>query len=149
MDAIQPDCFYNQSAVIPYRIKKGKIKIMLITNHKNERWIIPKGIIEPHLTPADSAAKEAKEEAGITGEVSQIRVGEYEYDKWEGTCHVQVFLLRVERVKKRWLEDFRSRKWVSVKKAAKRIHEPALKDMILQLPTLLATKMPQDCIQTE
>jgi 8-oxo-dGTP pyrophosphatase MutT (NUDIX family) len=56
--------------VIPYRIRDGKIEVMLITSSTRKRWIIPKGMIEPDMTPQDSAAKEAWEEAGIIGQVA-------------------------------------------------------------------------------
>ena len=61
---------FKQSAVVPYRLVKNEIEVLLITTRKG-RWIIPKGIIEPELSAAESAAKEALEEAGVKGEVSE------------------------------------------------------------------------------
>jgi 8-oxo-dGTP pyrophosphatase MutT (NUDIX family) len=59
----------EQSGVIPYRIENGQIEVMVITSSTGKRWVIPKGLIEPDMTPQDSAAKEAWEEAGLLGKV--------------------------------------------------------------------------------
>ncbi len=133
-----PTWFFKQSAVIPYRIKAGKIEVLLITSRKRKRWIIPKGVIEPSMSPQESAATEAWEEAGIIGQIADPSIGDYEYQKWGGTCHVQVFLLKVETVLEDWPEAFmRSRQWLSLKQAAGRVDEKKLKQMLLSLPDLL------------
>ncbi len=46
----QPDYFYNQSAVIPFRFRRDKLEVLLITSRRRKRWIIPKGIVEQDLT---------------------------------------------------------------------------------------------------
>ena len=95
---------YRQSAVIPYRFNgQGKLRLLLITSRKRKRWIIPKGVIEPDLSSRKSAAKEALEEAGILGSVSDDMLGTYEYAKWGGVCHVEVFGMRVERILEEWM----------------------------------------------
>jgi 8-oxo-dGTP pyrophosphatase MutT (NUDIX family) len=128
---------YHQSAVIPYRIKEDKLQVLIISSTKSKRWVVPKGIIEPHLTSAESAAQEAWEEAGVKGLVHPVMVGTYTYKKWTGICQVEVFLLRVDEIFDKWLESFRKRKWVSVKNAAERMKEASLRDLILRLPTLI------------
>ena len=70
----RPDHYYRQSAVIPYRLREGRVEILLITSRKGKRWVVPKGILEPELTPAESAAKEAREEAGVSGRISAAPV---------------------------------------------------------------------------
>ncbi len=133
-----PAWFFKQSAVIPYRIKAEKIEVLLITSRKRKRWVIPKGVIEPLMSPQESAASEAWEEAGITGQISDTSIGDYEYQKWGGTCHVQVFLLKVETVLEDWPESImRSRQWLSLEQAAGRVDEKKLKQMLLSLPDLL------------
>lgn len=110
---------------------------MLITSRRRKRWVIPKGIIEGPLTPRESAAQEAWEEAGITGQVSQSAINSYRYNKWGGTCQVKVFLLQVETVLDNWPERWRDRQWLSVKEAASRVDEEELKQIILAVPELL------------
>jgi 8-oxo-dGTP pyrophosphatase MutT (NUDIX family) len=131
---------YQQSAVIPYRIKNGKIEVLLITSSTGKRWVIPKGMIEPFMTPQASAAKEAWEEAGIVGQVLPTSVGTYEYQKWGGTCRVEVFLMQVETVLEVWPEaSVRKRQWVSVKQAVKRVEEAELKRIFITFPETLLT----------
>src|SRR5210317_1534724 len=57
--AVKSDYFCRQSGVIPYRVRKGNLEILLITSRRERRWIIPKGIIEPDYSARNSAAKEA------------------------------------------------------------------------------------------
>ncbi|MEG3858422.1 NUDIX hydrolase [Microcoleus sp. herbarium12] len=125
----------EQSAVIPYRIQNGQIEVMVITSSTGKRWVIPKGLIEPDMTPQDSAAKEAWEEAGLLGKVFPDLLGTYEYQKSGYTCQVEVFLLQVQTVLEKWPEaSCRKRQWVSIPKAIKRVNEPELKLILANLP---------------
>lgn len=104
--------------------------------------MIPKGLVERHLTPRESAANEAYEEAGIRGRISRQAVGEFEYQKWGGTCHVEVFLFAVEDVGTTWPEAaLRHRAWLSVENAAELVNEPALANIILRAPQLIDETM--------
>ena len=132
-----PDYFFVQSAVIPYRKHNDDIEILLITSRKKRRWVIPKGVKEPDLSPLDSAAQEALEEAGIEGLVSEHPIGRYEYEKWGGTCRVEVFVMKVEKVHTEWLESHRDREWVSLEQAASRVKEKQLKKMLKSMPDFL------------
>ena len=127
----RPDWYYVQSAVIPYRVRDGRAEILLITSRKRKRWVLPKGIREPDLSAADSAAKEAMEEAGLVGRVSAEPAGRYDYPKWGGTCSVEVFIMQVESVLDRWPEEFREREWLSPEEAAGRVEEPELARLLL------------------
>ena len=71
----------KQSAVIPFRRRDGQLEVLLITSSNNKRWVIPKGVKEPELSPRKSAAREALEEAGIEGPVSGESIGTYAYEK--------------------------------------------------------------------
>ena len=127
------ETYIEQSGVIPYRLEQGKIEILLVSSRKSKRWVIPKGIIEPDLTPQDSAAKEALEEGGILGEVLPESVGTYTYEKWGGVCRVVVFLLKVTSLEANWLEDYRERQWFSLPEARKRLEEAELKNILLKV----------------
>jgi 8-oxo-dGTP pyrophosphatase MutT (NUDIX family) len=129
---------YNQSGVVPFRWGKDGVEILLITSRSGKRWVIPKGIVEPELSPQESAQMEAFEEAGITGKIINETIGTYTYKKWGGTCSVQVFLLEVEKIFDEWPEDFfRTREWISVKEASKRVDEEELKKIIQSIPTYI------------
>ncbi|WP_051361245.1 NUDIX hydrolase [Desulfuromonas sp. TF] len=134
----RPSWFYRQSGVIPFRQFDGRLEVLLVTNRRRRRWIIPKGIIEPGLSATESAAREAWEEAGVLGAIRSFPVGEYRYAKWGGICTVQVFLLRVDEVLGSWPEGtIRGRVWLSPREAADRVREEELRPMLLRLPDLL------------
>ena len=133
---------FPQSAVIPWRRREGRVEVLLITSRKRRRWVVPKGLVEPHLSPADSARAEAFEEAGIEGVVSPDPVGRYEYAKWGGICHVEVFLMAVERVLETWPEGFRERVWLPPADAAARLWEADLADLVRAVPLLLGDEGP-------
>ena len=130
----RPGYYYNQSAVVPFCLESGKIKLLMISNRKRSRWIFPKGIIEQDLSPQQSAAKEAHEEAGIKGKVYSNSIGKYKYKKWGGICSVQVYLLKIEEILQDWPEaDFRYRIWVGIDEAERMIREKELRYMIRRL----------------
>ncbi len=137
---IHESWIYRQSAVVPYRFRNGELEILLISSRKKKHWVIPKGIVEPELTPLDSAVKEAWEEAGVTGSVpANGSIGNYKYRKWGGTCRVQVFLLAVTEIVEDWPESgFRDRKWVKVHEAVKMTEDQAgLQKILRSLPESL------------
>jgi phosphohistidine phosphatase len=138
-----PDLFniYRQSAVIPYRFREGILEILLVTSRSAGRWIIPKGIIETGMTPAESADKEAWEEAGIRGVVHEEPLGAYTYSKWGGECTVEVFPMEVTEEAGTWLEGhIRERCWMSVEEAAGSVREEILAGMIRSIPTVAARR---------
>jgi 8-oxo-dGTP pyrophosphatase MutT (NUDIX family) len=109
---------YGQSAVVPFRFRSGRLEVLLVSNQRGSRWVLPKGLVEEDLSPAESAAREAYEEAGAAGEVSAGPVGCYTYPKWGGTCEVEVFLLAVDTLYEDWPErGCRARRWVSSRQA--------------------------------
>ena len=128
----------EQSGVIPYRMRGDEIEVLLITSQGRRRWVIPKGWIEPFMTSAESAVREAWEEAGISGTISAAAVGWYTYRKWGRLCRVEVFLLAVDTMLDDWPEaESRDRQWLSVAEAAARIDEERLRAFIMGLPELI------------
>ena len=70
------------------------------------------------MSPEDSAAKEAFEEAGVIGDVSNEVFAEYKYTKRGNICHVKVYPLEVSKILAAWDEmDKRKRRVVKVGKA--------------------------------
>ena len=132
--AVKPGYFCRQSGVIPYRLRKGSIQILLITSRKARCWIIPKGIIEHDYSARNSAAKEALEEAGVKGSVHRKLLGIYRHRKFGQTCTVKVYPMRVTRIYKVWEEADRDREWVSLAKALKLVSNDGLKRVIKKLP---------------
>ncbi len=130
-----PAWIYQQSAVIPYRWRGANLEILLITSRGGKRWVLPKGIVEPGLTAAGSAAKEAIEEAGVYGETAETTLGAYHYRKWGGTCDVEVYPMRVWTEMADWPEsEIRRRRWLPLSKALDRIEDKRLRKIIARLP---------------
>ena len=125
---------FSQSAVIPYRLSKNGLEILLITSIKKKHWIVPKGYVEFNLTPFESAKKEAYEEAGILGSNETIEVGTFKLNKPVGTCLIKVFTMEVHEV----LDDYpekndRKRKWFTPEEASGAIAIPEIGQMIKEL----------------
>lgn len=134
---------YRQSAVIPYRQRDDGLEILLITSRKGRRWVPPKGVVEPNLSPPQSAAQEALEEAGIRGMVDEVPLGTYAYEKWGGVCEVEVFAMKVTDELADWPEAaFRKREWMPSLEARDRLTEDGLKTLVEALSDRLRTKQP-------
>ncbi len=127
----------TQFAALPYRVKKkGDVEVLLISSLDTGRWIIPKGWPMDGMRPSEAAAEEAWEEAGIRGRVFDDVLGLYSYSKWLDEelslpCIVVVFGLEVSHLDDTYPEaGARKRKWLTPKKAAQRVDEPELKQII-------------------
>ena len=123
-----------QVAALPWRRSGDGIEVMLITSRRSGRWIVPKGWPEWNEALFDAAAREAGEEAGITGTVSSQVLGSYRYEKRSDTgvsYEVQVYPLEVQSVAKTWREQSqRQRRWMTPAEAAAKVREPELAAMI-------------------
>ena len=65
-----------QYGALPYRFSKdAALEILLVTTRGTRRWIVPKGWPIRGLRPAKSAAREAFEEAGVTGRIGPKPIG--------------------------------------------------------------------------
>jgi len=135
----RPAYYYTQSSVIPYRVRDGKAEIMVIASSKKHHLVVPKGIKDPGLSPRESAAKEAREEAGIEGEIAETELGSYTCEKWGATCTVAVYPMEVTRVipEEDWEERHRGREWVSPEKAASQLKQRELRPLVKKLAALI------------
>jgi 8-oxo-dGTP pyrophosphatase MutT (NUDIX family) len=128
----------TQYAALPFMLKNGRPRVMLVTSRGRGRWIIPKGWPEKQLRPHASAAKEAYEEAGILGKIDERSIGSYRYEKRgpsgeTATFEVTAYLLEVERELRDWPEKGQRRKrWLAPAKAARLVAEEGLGLLLLQ-----------------
>jgi 8-oxo-dGTP pyrophosphatase MutT (NUDIX family) len=119
--------YLRQAAAIPIRGNK----ICLVTSSNGKRWVIPKGLIDPGHTAAETALNEAWEEAGLVGVLSKDPVGTYLYSKLGGTYHVLVYMMRVTEAAAEWPEKGqRQRSWVQVDRALEQIEDAGLRELI-------------------
>lgn len=125
-----------QFAALCYRLQRGKIQVLVITSRRTKRWIMPKGWPISGKTPAETAAREAWEEAGVKGTASSRVLGVYTYEKHrsrsdELPCLAMLYPLEVKALAKKFPEaGERKRRWVSPKKAASLVAEPELARML-------------------
>ncbi len=126
----------KQIAALPWRAKKGRIEILLITSRETKRWVIPKGWPMDGLKDYSAARREADEEAGVVGHMKRAPIGTYRYDKRlnDGSlqpCNVHVFALEVTEKRRTWKEKGqRTRSWFAVDDAIWHVDEDGLKDII-------------------
>lgn len=139
MPRTKPESWYQQSGVVPYRTIDVQVEVLLITSTKKGNWIVPKGIVEDGFSPAESALKEALEEAGVVGRVVGDTLGAYDHDKWGGTCNVHMFAMAVDKQLEHWPEaHVRQRQWLPIDEAAEAVAKRALATMITRLADRLA-----------
>ncbi|PWJ79438.1 putative NUDIX family NTP pyrophosphohydrolase [Pseudaminobacter salicylatoxidans] len=125
-----------QVAALPWRERAGQIEIMLITSRDTGRWVLPKGWPEGREELFESAAREAAEEAGISGVMSRVSEGSYFYGKVLSSgmarrCEVRVFPMEVRETAADWPESHeRRREWFSAARAATLVREPDLGEII-------------------
>jgi 8-oxo-dGTP pyrophosphatase MutT (NUDIX family) len=136
----------RQYAALPYRQDAdGVIEVLLVTSRETSRWIIPKGWPAPGLSPQDSAAREAMEEAGVVGRIDERSIGTYRYEKrlLDGSlvpCTVEVYALKVEQQLDSWEEQSeRNSRWFELQTAADVVQEPDLSAIIRALRALLGS----------
>jgi len=125
----------QQYGVIPYR-RGDEIEILLITSRETRRWVVPRGNPIPGLSPPESAAQEAFEEAGVRGTVAEQPLGTYRYDKRRASgaieeALVELFPLRVDEALDHWPEQGqRARCWFPWREAADAVMEEELAILI-------------------
>ncbi len=123
----------RQVAALPVRkTQDGSLEVLLVTSRDTGRWVLPKGWPSRRLKDKDAAAREAKQEAGVVGKISSKPIGNYRYRKIEGQTsrlvEVSVYILKVQKEKKRWREQAeRERRWFPVAVAARSVRERKLR----------------------
>lgn len=129
-----------QSAALPYRVTPdGSAEVLLVSTTSAHRWGIPKGAIELGHTFASSAAKEAFEEAGVTGDISPSAAGHYRAIKrtpcgGQALLEVWVHLMRVTSELDDWPEKGRRElRWCPAATAATQLDEPMVADLCRRL----------------
>jgi 8-oxo-dGTP pyrophosphatase MutT (NUDIX family) len=132
---------FDQSGVIPYRKKNGQTEVLLVTSIRKKNWIVPKGFIEYHMSPFQSAKKEAFEEAGVKGSNTTKILGHYTVKKNGSELLTKIYSMKVTRIFKDYPEkNLRKRKWFSVYDAAKKVDIDELATIIRRLGRLNSRK---------
>ncbi|HEX3652557.1 MAG TPA: NUDIX hydrolase [Rhizomicrobium sp.] len=134
--ALQAPNVNLQYAALPWRKVHGHLEILLVTTRTSRRWIVPKGWPVSGCKPAECAAREASEEAGVVGEVAAKPLGWFSYDKRLKSgdmlpCKVVVFPMEVMRQRRSWPEKGeRQTRWCTIDEALARVPEAGLHRLI-------------------
>jgi 8-oxo-dGTP pyrophosphatase MutT (NUDIX family) len=128
---------HDQVAALPWRRDTdGAVQVLLITSRETRRWVIPKGWPMKGKTPAEAAAQEAYEEAGVLGVVEEIPLGRYVYEKRAPKrkaqrVEVTVFPLEVLVERAAWPEhQQREKRWLPATEAADLLEENDLQTLV-------------------
>jgi 8-oxo-dGTP pyrophosphatase MutT (NUDIX family) len=121
----------QQATAVPYQWREGSLEFCLITSTEQRHWAFPKGMVDPGETGAETALKEAREEAGLEGSIDGEPLGQYRYSKWGLDLEVTVLLMRVTHMADEWLESHvRERRWATADEARQLIARPELRSML-------------------
>ena len=129
----------SQYGAICWRKAAAGLDVLLITSRETGRWVIPKGWPIKGISAAATAAREAWEEAGAEGKLSDTCLGVFSYHKMMPEdqtipCAVAIYGLRVEKLLRRYPEQRqRRRKWFAAREAAGLVAEPELSALLLAL----------------
>lgn len=126
----------RQYAALPWRRFEGGVEVLLITSRETRRWVIPKGWGRKGEPPIIAAAREALEETGVAGRVTEDPLGEYRYDKVMKSGRIQsvnvaVYALEVLHEHSDWPErEVRDKLWISITEASGLVDEVDLQLLI-------------------
>ena len=137
------DVAARQSGAIPYAIVEGRTVFLIVTSRRTGRWIFPKGSVIAGMTPWESAAQEAYEEAGVEGEIETVPIGAYRDLKTAGIrrlpIEVDLYPLRLVRQCDAWPEQGnRHRHWVIRPDAKRLLSNPRMAELAVLLDRRLA-----------
>ncbi|MDH2327525.1 NUDIX hydrolase [Cereibacter sp. SYSU M97828] len=131
---------HRQLGTLCWKRKNNRVRILLITSRETGRWVIPKGWPKDGVSDPDMAAREAWEEAGVTGAVAPAVIGTFDYAKIVSRelkievalpCRVEVYPMEVSDLARKYPEaKQRKRGWFSPMKAASLVNEPQLSELI-------------------
>ena len=131
----------QQAAALPFRSSSVGYELLFVSTRRRGRWVLPKGWPRKGEALCDTAAREAQEEAGVDGHVSQQAFGSYRYRKrmrqgYDVPCEVVVFPFLVACESTDWSEaGLRERRWCVLAAAPGLCDEP---DLVRVLETLVS-----------
>ena len=103
-----------QCAALAFEPRGSRTRYLLVTSRRTGRWIFPKGAPEPGERGWETAAREAREEAGVVGTGLEDEIGRFRDIKiretWVQPLLIVLYPVRIERLLDRWDEDTERRR---------------------------------------
>lgn len=115
-------------AAVCYRVSPAGPEFLLVGTKSYPAWTFPKGKIDPADggDPRGAVAREAQEEAGVTGRVAARPLTRYRYPARDGRSHlVDAYLLEVaaQAEPRAHEREYRHPRWCSPEEARERLAE--------------------------
>ena len=124
-----------EAGVLPCHNSEDELWIMLIRSTLDDIWDVPKGIMKSDQTPAECAAAEAMDKAGLVGDLRQQPYGVFYYAEFGRNFEVTMFVQDVDGVYDHWEnEDLFFHRWCTIDEAVKKLVHPDLSEMVPKLP---------------
>ncbi|MGF9567716.1 NUDIX hydrolase [Neorhizobium sp. BT27B] len=127
----------EQAGALCLRIlPNGETEILLVGSRRNGRWGLPKGHIDQDEASHLAAAREAFEEAGIRGEISDTIAGSFVYTKDSSPARYRVIVhrLTVTSMEDAYPEQgMRNRQWFTLAEAGRVAGHEGLRDLLRDL----------------
>src|SRR5919106_2780311 len=83
-DASGPLGLPVRAAAVCYRRTSGQAEFLLVRTRTGQAWTFPKGHLEPGESVRQAADREAREEAGASGQIDSVPLTRYRYPAWIG-----------------------------------------------------------------
>lgn len=126
-----------QAGGIVFRSEKGEPRVLIVTaRRRRKRWVLPKGTVEDGEEPSDTALREVREEAGVTGTIVG-HAGTAKYNTRQGRVQVEYYLIRYRRAVDGGDEERRTR-WCAVEDAIRMLTYASARRVLLQAHPLIS-----------
>lgn len=105
---------YTHAGAAVYQQIEDKIYFLIISSSDETSWVLPKGHIELHESPEETALRELREETGVKGDII-CELSDQQFNANDETIVVKYFLVKKtdgveadESRTLRWLEPERT-----------------------------------------
>lgn len=114
---------------IVIRIENGAPRYLLVTARRHDdRWLFPKGHIDPGETPELTAVREVLEESGVRARILEP-AGSIKYEKGDGRAvHCAFFLM--EHIRTDGAGEGRKHRWCTFDEALSVLSMDDLRDLL-------------------
>jgi 8-oxo-dGTP pyrophosphatase MutT (NUDIX family) len=131
----------HAGAVVAHDTADGP-EFLLVTARRNQsEWVLPKGHIEAEEDPATAAAREVREETGVSAEIL-LPLGRTEYQAGAEIVRTLFFLARAPSGTPQKTNEGRRITWLTEAQAVAALAYPEAKAMLKAAARALSTRSP-------